>query len=312
MKIPETEQNTEEFQELIAMRTRSNTKRQSRSKEVNVYTRSPITVPAIKCNNITRTVLMSDQTTTSAPSSETCRDLYDQKQINGSKLAQIFHNKWTTTNQVHYYYGWLGVRCQSTTNLVLTEGEIFLYDGNGSVSDFETTENCITQDGKCITNNNIVLWDIQQITKKCRYRKVGNFDAQLYENHVIIDELQTSFVFSKDSKTFRSGNCNFSNPNLMDDDTVIDIVTRIANNRNRRNTNLALALPRGKLMMMETQRGDDSDPENTKFQYLFDSLQQEFQQQLKLVEQRTCENRNNLLLLIEWLSLIINRMVIAG
>uniref|UniRef100_A0AAF5Q740 Uncharacterized protein n=1 Tax=Wuchereria bancrofti TaxID=6293 RepID=A0AAF5Q740_WUCBA len=129
MKIPETEQNTEEFQELIAMRTRSNTKRQSRSKEV----------------------IMSDQTTTSAPSSETCRDLYDQKQINGSKL-----------------------------------------------------------------------------------------------------------------------------------------------------------------MMMETQRGDDSDPENTKFQYLFDSLQQEFQQQLKLVEQRTCENRNNLLLLIEWLSLIINRMVIAG
>ncbi|EJW73391.1 hypothetical protein WUBG_15702 [Wuchereria bancrofti] len=89
----------------------------------------------------------------------------------------------------------------------------------------------------------------------------------------------------------------------MDGDTVIDIVTRTANNRNRRNTNLALASPRGKLMMMETQRGDDSDPENTKFQYLFDSLQQEFQQQLKLVEQRTCENRNNLLLLIEWLSL---------
>uniref|UniRef100_A0AAF5Q3S8 Integrase_H2C2 domain-containing protein n=1 Tax=Wuchereria bancrofti TaxID=6293 RepID=A0AAF5Q3S8_WUCBA len=212
MKIPETEQNTEELQEPIAMRTRSNTKRQSRSKEVsksnlmvlllsvsmlytlmipvkakkecqwktgipfnipekwnceeitaqnssllqvNVYARSPITVPAIKCNNITRTVctkaflwfslsVISDQTTTSAPSSETCRDLYDQKQINGSKLAQIFHNKWTTTNQVHYYYGWLGVRCQSTTNLVLTEGEVFLYDGNGSVSDFETAENCIT------------------------------------------------------------------------------------------------------------------------------------------------------------------------
>ncbi|VIO92955.1 Uncharacterized protein BM_BM17454 [Brugia malayi] len=196
MKIPETEQNTEELQEPIAMRTRSNTKRQSRLKEVNVYTRSPITLPAIKCNNITRTVctkaflwfslsVISDQTTTTAPSSETCRDLHDQRQINGSKLTQIFHNKWTTTNQVHYY-GWLGVRCQSTTNLVLTEGEIFLYDGNGSVSDFETAENCITQDGKCITNNSIVLWDIQQITKKCRYRKVGNFNAQFYENHVTI------------------------------------------------------------------------------------------------------------------------------
>nr|CTP81519.1 Bm3070 [Brugia malayi] len=47
MKFPETEQNTEELQEPIAMRTRSNTKRQSRLKE--------------------------DQTTITAPSSETCR-----------------------------------------------------------------------------------------------------------------------------------------------------------------------------------------------------------------------------------------------
>nr|CDP95464.1 Bm9790 [Brugia malayi] len=53
MKFPETEQNTEELQEPIAMRTRSNTKRQSRLKE--------------------------NQTTITAPSSETCRDLHDQK-----------------------------------------------------------------------------------------------------------------------------------------------------------------------------------------------------------------------------------------
>ncbi|EJW72515.1 hypothetical protein WUBG_16578 [Wuchereria bancrofti] len=223
--------------------------------------------------------------------------------MDGSKLTQISHNKWTTTNQVHYSYGWLGVRYQATTNLVLTEGEIFLYDGNGFVSDFETAENCTTQDGKCNTNTSIVLWNVQQMTKKCLYSEVGFFDAQIYENHVIIDELQTSFVFSKENKTFRSENCNFTNPSLMNGDIVINIVTKIANARSRRNTNLALASAVGKLMMMETYQEDNNDPENTKFQYLFDSLQQEFQQQLKLVEQRTCENRNNLLLLIEWLSL---------
>uniref|UniRef100_A0A1I7VPN2 Integrase catalytic domain-containing protein n=1 Tax=Loa loa TaxID=7209 RepID=A0A1I7VPN2_LOALO len=67
------------------------------------------------------------------------------------------------------------------------------------------------------------------------------------------------------------------------------------------NRNLTLASSKGKLLMMEIQQEDDSDPENTKFQYLFDIRQQEFQQQLKLVEQQTCENWNNLLLLIEWL-----------
>uniref|UniRef100_A0A1I8ENU0 Uncharacterized protein n=1 Tax=Wuchereria bancrofti TaxID=6293 RepID=A0A1I8ENU0_WUCBA len=63
------------------------------------------------------------------------------------------------------------------------------------------------------------------------------------------------------------------------------------------------ASPIGKLMMMETYQEDDNDPENTKLQCLVDSLQQDFHQQLKLVERRTCENRNNLLLLIEWLSM---------
>nr|CDQ03909.1 Bm10472 [Brugia malayi] len=56
MKIPETKQNTEKLKEPNARRTRSNTKRQSQSKEVSVYTRSPTTIPAIKCKNITRTM----------------------------------------------------------------------------------------------------------------------------------------------------------------------------------------------------------------------------------------------------------------
>uniref|UniRef100_A0AAF5RTK0 Uncharacterized protein n=1 Tax=Wuchereria bancrofti TaxID=6293 RepID=A0AAF5RTK0_WUCBA len=118
MKVLETEQKTGELQEYIAIRARSNKKRQSQSK--GVYTRNPITVPAIKCNNITRTVC-------------TKAFLWLSLSMDGSKLTQISHNKWTTTDQVRYSYGWLGVKCQATTNLVLTEREIFLYDGKGFV-----------------------------------------------------------------------------------------------------------------------------------------------------------------------------------
>ncbi|VDM23527.1 unnamed protein product [Wuchereria bancrofti] len=266
-KVLETEQNIGKLQEPIAMRTRSNTKRQSRSKEVSKSNLivSLLSVSMLYTLMITVKAKKECQWETgipfNIPEKWNCEEITAQ---NSSLLQVNVYTRSPITVPA--------IKCNNITRTVCTKA--FL----------------------------IVLWDIQQITKKCRYRKVGK-KTQLYKNHVIIDELQTSFVFSKDNKTFRSENCNFSNPNLMDGDTVIDIVTRIANNRNRRNTNLALASPRGKLMMMETQRGDDSDPENTKFQYLFDSLQQEFQQQLKLVEQRTCENRNNLLLLIEWLSL---------
>lgn len=59
----------------------------------------------------------------------------------------------------------------------------------------------------------------------------------------------------------------------MNGDIITDIVTKIANARSRRNMNLALASPIGKLMIIETYQEDNSDLENTKFQYLFDSLQ---------------------------------------
>lgn len=187
--------------------------------QVSVYTRSPTTIPAIKCKNITRTMctkafLWFSFSVISYYFRTVNRNFWNfiQRQIDGKKLIQISHNKWTATNQVHYY-GWLGVRCQATTNLVLTEGEIFLYDGHRFVSDFEIAENCATQDGKCITNTSTRRTN----NKKMSYSEVGIFKAQMYENHVIIDELQTSFVFSKENKTFRSENCNFTNPSLMNE-----------------------------------------------------------------------------------------------
>uniref|UniRef100_A0A1I8EV89 Uncharacterized protein n=1 Tax=Wuchereria bancrofti TaxID=6293 RepID=A0A1I8EV89_WUCBA len=54
---------------------------------------------------------------------------------------------------------------------------------------------------------------------------------------------------------------------------------------------------------MENSPDETFDPENVKFQYLFYSLRQEFLQQLKEIYQRSCQNRSNLLLLIEWLSI---------
>uniref|UniRef100_A8PFP0 Uncharacterized protein n=1 Tax=Brugia malayi TaxID=6279 RepID=A8PFP0_BRUMA len=58
-----------------------------------------------------------------------------------------------------------------------------------------------------------------------------------------------------------------------------------------------------KLLMMEKSPDKKYDPENVKLQYLSDSLRQEFLQQLKETQQRSCQNRNNLLLLIKWLSI---------
>ncbi|KAL3998740.1 hypothetical protein ACH3XW_16260 [Acanthocheilonema viteae] len=54
--------------------------------------------------------------------------------------------------------------------------------------------------------------------------------------------------------------------------------------------------------MIETNQEEIVDPENPKFQYVFDNLREEFKQQMNELSKLSCQNRNNLLSLIEWLS----------
>uniref|UniRef100_A0A1I8EYH4 Uncharacterized protein n=1 Tax=Wuchereria bancrofti TaxID=6293 RepID=A0A1I8EYH4_WUCBA len=47
-------------------------------------------------------------------------------------LIQLSPNKWNRSNEIQYSYGWLGVKCQLTTNFVLAE------DGRGKLGRFDT------------------------------------------------------------------------------------------------------------------------------------------------------------------------------
>uniref|UniRef100_A0A1I7W3F9 DHC_N1 domain-containing protein n=1 Tax=Loa loa TaxID=7209 RepID=A0A1I7W3F9_LOALO len=53
---------------------------------------------------------------------------------------------------------------------------------------------------------------------------------------------------------------------------------------------------------VETSPEETLDPSNAKYQYIVDSLKREFIQRLEVAYQRSCQNRNNLLYLIEALA----------
>ncbi|EJW78232.1 hypothetical protein WUBG_10858, partial [Wuchereria bancrofti] len=93
-------------------------------------------------------------------------------------------------------------------------------------------------------------------------------------------------------------NCKFNNPYTMKGYIIFEKNTReernFTTNSNQETTN--------QLFMMEMSPGETSDPNNIKLQYAVDSLRQEFIQQFEDTYQRSCQNRNNLLYLIEALS----------
>uniref|UniRef100_A0A1I8EYQ5 Uncharacterized protein n=1 Tax=Wuchereria bancrofti TaxID=6293 RepID=A0A1I8EYQ5_WUCBA len=129
---------------------------------------------------------------------------------------------WMTNNEIQYSYGWLRVKCQVTTN--------FLSDGKRLVSNLDPMNNCMTQKEICITPISIVLWNNSDIINRCLYRKIGRFDAIKYENHLIIDELQSSFIIDGENKTFAATNCGLTNPYRMKGDIILDIDTKNSEN----------------------------------------------------------------------------------
>uniref|UniRef100_A0AAF5PQL4 Uncharacterized protein n=1 Tax=Wuchereria bancrofti TaxID=6293 RepID=A0AAF5PQL4_WUCBA len=180
-------------------------------------------------------------------------------------------------------------------------GSLLLYDGKGFLSDLKDTNHCSTQSGKCVLESSIVLWNNTQVTSNCLYKRIGKYNGQIYEEHVIIDELQTSFTFMGNEK-IKNTTCNFSNPHLMNGDIIIDEGVDQWQSKNAMNFDSKDQLIMKELDDEEENKSSKFDPVNIKFRYIFDVVNLQFKQQLVETQRRSCENRNNLLLLIEWLS----------
>uniref|UniRef100_A0A1I7VVK7 C-type lectin domain-containing protein n=1 Tax=Loa loa TaxID=7209 RepID=A0A1I7VVK7_LOALO len=110
---------------------------------------------------------ISDQTVTSAITPQLCRAIYANRQVDGINLIQSSPHKWISNNQVQYSYGWLGEGCQSTTNIIINEGEILLDEGRDLVPDLEDTAHCRAEEGESITNSSIVLWNGTDLVNHC-------------------------------------------------------------------------------------------------------------------------------------------------
>uniref|UniRef100_A0A1I7VR76 Uma2 domain-containing protein n=1 Tax=Loa loa TaxID=7209 RepID=A0A1I7VR76_LOALO len=84
----------------------------------------------------------------------------------------------------------------------------------------------------------------------------------------------------------------------MANGVIIDKVSRNSN----QTTNQIIPTFKGNLLMMEANPKEITGPENPKFQYIYGHLIEVFHQRVDEVSKQGCQNRNNLITLIEWLS----------
>ncbi|EFO17758.2 hypothetical protein LOAG_10740 [Loa loa] len=92
---------------------------------------------------------------------------------------------------------------------------------------------------------------------------------------------------------------NFTNPYRMNDVIIIGMGSYSTKAKNRSTVKSIPNVKLDKLLLMKPTKVTNSIQ---KTQNIFDKLQRDCQRQMSIVHQKSCQNPNNLLLLIEWLS----------
>ncbi|VDN57792.1 unnamed protein product [Dracunculus medinensis] len=157
-----------EIQEPTAMRTRASTKRMSK----------------VQANNyiIKKTCKKTTDIPLNLPNKWNCEEILQQNLTPAKIIPFLDLALGQQINNVQYSYGWRRVRCQSTVNFALTEGQLLAYDGNGWYP--------------ILAVLNTALFKAENVLRTINslHKKIGVYGApHNYASHVIISELQTYF-----------------------------------------------------------------------------------------------------------------------
>ena len=307
---------------------------------ISVYTKTYLTYPAIYCAKITRKVctraffrfileVVSDDVDTSAVPVSVCRTLDSEKHFKGAELHQISQQQWKTNNELLYAYGWFGTRCTVNVNYLLEYGGIATSDGIGIMSDLSGTAGCLATEGSCITNRGTILWNATNITEQCYYEHRLTTVAHATTSHVLIETLQASLIYASNSST-NLQYCGLKNPQFMENDIVItfnDIHTNdTITEWMRRNPDLVKTINSESNKLMPAHQEAPSrdaqssvispiwliskyqslytpDQNNPKYQFLYDTLQEQIKKSIQQSQVRICQIQNELLQNVRWKSL---------
>ncbi len=111
-------------------------------------------------------------------------------------LKQIQPGVWTTNNTVvpKFKYCCYEV-CTPTTNFFLEEGQIATMDGIRLSTDLGDISPCFAQkSSQCLIQNYRYVWNSEKLKYFCPMVQKGFFNATIFGDHLIVDQLQTAFA----------------------------------------------------------------------------------------------------------------------
>ncbi|KHN87222.1 hypothetical protein Tcan_00544, partial [Toxocara canis] len=103
----------------------------------------------------------------------------NEKMVNDNPLKQTGKGRFRTMTLTRYSYGWLGSRCPPTSSYVPEVGEVANMVHERIVSTLTRTEDCKPEKGKCVHDNGILMWNLEDWRRMCPYKKVDRSRSAL-------------------------------------------------------------------------------------------------------------------------------------
>lgn len=276
--------------------------------QATIYVRDFAKITAHHCSKVTRTVctkafakfslqVTSDSTKQEGVTQKSCEKMGTYKTAGGFQLIPVSSHRARTANPVQYSYGWFGTRCTPTVNFVWEEGEVATTDFHHIFSNLAPTDGCNPEEGSCPHKNGILIWNLTEWQKSCPYKKIGAHEVHVKGQHVLVDDMQAAFVLegiSEDSSADnQTDSCNFKNARIMENGVVVEL---------RPKSKLLQGNKMEKAGLMEGDGGSSSDPENVRFQYLYDSLKGEIDKVKRREYIKICTVQRASMQTIRWIS----------
>ncbi|VDK17705.1 unnamed protein product [Anisakis simplex] len=297
--------------------------------EATIYTRTYVTTPAYSCTNHSRTVctnsffhltlsVTSDYTNVSGISPQLCTEIIRTKKIDGNQMVLRSNNRWETDVPEDYSFGWIGTRCQTTSNYVLQYGSVAIYaDDRLFETNRSVSAECKAKDGVCITDHTLI-WNVTNANEQCHYKLLGTYTVYATPHFVSVKGLEASFGFKHYVPALPK--CDIQQVYLLENDFAMVFEDKsirgsfskwmasnprwvsIMNREHEKDIAASFSPYMNKTIFSDDKNSilgyfwekskSRYDPINVKLQFVYNLLRRQINQHFPRMEQSICESNN--------------------
>ncbi|VDK21975.1 unnamed protein product [Anisakis simplex] len=247
-----------------------------------------------------------DETTIEPMKLEDCLAMNQNKRFNDVALLAVGENKWESQVPTHYSYGFFGSTCYPVINYQIEKGFILIGEDSQLFSDFGELTGCPIKWNNCTTERRTIWWNVSSIQTQCPYEEIGTYSALKKGSHFLIKELQASLIMASSERNDTKA-CQFYKPKFMENDIVLSVLAKrdVVRPKRSKKDNTTEILNQEKIWeatQLESPEDSEWDPENPKFQFMVDELQDEIKSQVNIALREDCATRNMVIDVIKYIT----------